>query len=295
MREVGAPVLGAIFRPQFPPERLPAALKAAEETGLAELWLWEDCFLEGGLTTASVALARTSHLTVGLGLMPVPLRNVAIAAMEIATIARLFPDRSRIAVGHGVQDWMRQVGAGVESPMTLMREYLAALKALLDGRPVTVAGRYVALDDVALDWPPLRRPKLLMGATGPKSMALCGELADGVVITEDATPAVVAEGVSRCRDARRTAGIEDPFEVVVYLRAYAGPDGARQLQHEERPHAVGAGVAGGTPEIAERVLTLADAGAGTVCLLPSSEEADPKRYIDEVVLPVQQALGTQSA
>ena len=56
-----------------------------------------------------------------------PLRNVALTAMEIATLARLFPGRLTVGVGHGVLDWMSQVGGRVESPMTLLREYTAAL------------------------------------------------------------------------------------------------------------------------------------------------------------------------
>lgn len=49
--------LGVVFRPQSPPERLRDVVAAAEEAGVAELWLWEDCFLEGGLTAAAAALA----------------------------------------------------------------------------------------------------------------------------------------------------------------------------------------------------------------------------------------------
>ena len=40
--------------------------------------------------------------------------------MEIATIERLFPGRFVPAIGHGVQRWMGQVGARVESPLTLL-------------------------------------------------------------------------------------------------------------------------------------------------------------------------------
>jgi alkanesulfonate monooxygenase SsuD/methylene tetrahydromethanopterin reductase-like flavin-dependent oxidoreductase (luciferase family) len=126
-------VLGAVFLPQLPPERLRAVVRAADESGLEELWLWEDCFRESGIATASAALAWSERLRVGVGLLPVPLRNVAIAAMETATLHRLFPGRVRIGVGHGVQDWMGQVGARVESPVTLLREYVVALKALLAG------------------------------------------------------------------------------------------------------------------------------------------------------------------
>jgi alkanesulfonate monooxygenase SsuD/methylene tetrahydromethanopterin reductase-like flavin-dependent oxidoreductase (luciferase family) len=43
-------------------------------------------------------------VSVGIGLLPVPLRNVAITAMEAATLHRLFPNRLLLGVGHGVQD-----------------------------------------------------------------------------------------------------------------------------------------------------------------------------------------------
>src|SRR3712207_2950625 len=125
--------LGAVFRPQLAPERLRTVCDVAESTGLEELWLWEDCFREGGISTAAAALAWTERVRVGVGLLPVPLRNVALTAMEIASLHRMFPGRVIAGVGHGVQDWMGQVGARAESPVTLLREYLSALRALLDG------------------------------------------------------------------------------------------------------------------------------------------------------------------
>ena len=110
------PRVGILFRPQLPPERLREFVLSAELAGLDDLWMWEDCFLEGGLTSATAALAWSSSLRIGLGLMPVPLRNPALAAMEVATLARLFPGRFVPAVGHGVLPWMEQVGARAPSP-----------------------------------------------------------------------------------------------------------------------------------------------------------------------------------
>ena len=56
--------LGVVFRPQSPPEDLRAVVDHAEDAGIEELWLWEDCFLEGGLTTAAAALAWSDRLLV---------------------------------------------------------------------------------------------------------------------------------------------------------------------------------------------------------------------------------------
>ena len=86
--------VGAIFTPYSPPEALRDAALAAEASGVPELWLWEDCFRESAFAAASAVLAWTTDLRVGIGVAPMPLRNVALTAMEIATIERLFPGAS---------------------------------------------------------------------------------------------------------------------------------------------------------------------------------------------------------
>jgi len=160
--------IGVVFRPDFRPDILRETASAAERAGVAELWLWEDCFLQGGIAAAAVALASSESLTVGLGVLPAPLRNVVTAAMEIATLEAMFPGRIRVGIGHGVQDWMRQAGAAVASPLTLMREYVTALRGLLAGSSVSADGRYVRLDQVRLDWAPPQPLPVLIGGTGER-------------------------------------------------------------------------------------------------------------------------------
>ena len=60
-------MLGVVFRPQLPPEQLRAVAEAADASGVDMLWLWEDCFREGGISTAAAALAWTSRVRVGIG------------------------------------------------------------------------------------------------------------------------------------------------------------------------------------------------------------------------------------
>jgi alkanesulfonate monooxygenase SsuD/methylene tetrahydromethanopterin reductase-like flavin-dependent oxidoreductase (luciferase family) len=208
--------IGVVFRPDFRPDTVRQTAAAAERAGVAELWLWEDCFLQGGIAQAAVALASSETLTVGLGLLPAPLRNVVTTAMEIATLDSMFPGRIRAGIGHGVQDWMRQAGAAVASPLTLMREYVTALRDLLAGRSVSVDGRYVRLVDVRLDWAPQQPVPVLIGGTGPKTLALAGEIADGVILDSQYTVATLPSALGHVAAGRADRG-EAPFSTVLFL------------------------------------------------------------------------------
>lgn len=289
------PTLGVIFLPSYPPERLKSVALQADRLGLPELWLWEDCFKEGGLTTAAAALAWTSQLRVGIGLLPVPLRNVALSAMELSTLDRMFPGRTVLGIGHGVLEWMEQVGARAESPMTLLREYTVALRRLLSGDTVSSTGRYVTLDDVGLVWPPADPAPLLVGAMGPKTMALAGELADGAILTGGTTPAQVREARTVLDAAAQAAGNPRP-RIVVFLIAVTGPDAQARLEADlvewDNGGDLGlAGVAGSAEDVAAGVRRLADAGADAVILQPAQDERDVEGYVAFVAEEVATLLG----
>ncbi|WP_028923012.1 LLM class flavin-dependent oxidoreductase [Pseudonocardia acaciae] len=285
--------VGAVCLPQVRPERLRELARTAEDVGLDELWLWEDCFWGGGIANVAAVLAWTERVRVGVGLLPVPLRNVALTAMEIASVHRLFPGRASIGVGHGVQDWMAQVGARVESPTTLLREHLTALRALLRGERLSVEGRYVRLDDVGLDWPPATPvPPVLAGATGPRSLRLSGEAADGTILTASTTPDGVRKARALIEEGRAVGGRTDPHPVTVYLLATTGPGAAERLDAERRratrtdPEL---GVAGDAHAVADAVTRWAEAGADTVVLQPAVDEPDPAgfvRFVAEDVRPL---------
>lgn len=268
----GGPAVGVVVRPQQPPEALREHATTAEEAGVHELWLWEDCFWAGGLTSSALALAWTSRVSVGLGLMPVPLRNAALTAMEVAALARAFPGRFLPGVGHGVLDWMGQVGARQSSPMTLLREHLEALQPLLRGERVDVDGRYVHLDGVQLDHPPLVVPPLLVGARGPKTLALAGERGDGVILDAGPSPEEVAAAVGHTG-----RGGDGAFRVVVFVPSAVGAGARDRIDAEadgwgnDRPATP---LVGEPDEVAALVRAYGDAGATSVVLQPVGDGRD---------------------
>ncbi|GAA1993842.1 LLM class flavin-dependent oxidoreductase [Microbacterium pumilum] len=279
--------VGAIFLPDHPPEQLREFVLTAEHAGVDEIWLWEDCFQEGAFASAAAALAWTERLRIGIGISPMPLRNVALTAMEIASVERMFPGRLIPGVGHGVLSWMGQVGARVASPLTLMREYVPALRTLLAGETVTTAGRYVQLNDVRLDWPPTVPPRVFAAAEGPKTLALSGEVAEGTVLTGGTTTAQVV--AARELIARgRAAAQRDPadHEVVVYVAVAFGRDAparaAAQLEAWGMPGEIDRILVGDPGQVAAGVAEYHAAGADAVILQPLHTDADHAAFLGGV-------------
>jgi alkanesulfonate monooxygenase SsuD/methylene tetrahydromethanopterin reductase-like flavin-dependent oxidoreductase (luciferase family) len=275
--------VGAVFLPQFPPERLRSVAEAADEAGLAQLWLWEDCFWEGGVASAAAALAWTERLQVGVGLLPVPLRNVALTAMELSTLHRMFPGRPVIGVGHGVQEWMGQVGARVESPLTLLREYVDALRALLAGESLDTQGRYVRLDRVQLGAPPPTAPAVLAGAEGPRTLRLVGGHADGTILTGGTTPEQVVQAREHIEAGRAEAGRTGPHPISVYVLAATGRDAGDRIEREGRRWGFSStadrSAYGSAGDVAGTVSRWTEAGVDTVVLQPTGDEPDLEGFM----------------
>jgi alkanesulfonate monooxygenase SsuD/methylene tetrahydromethanopterin reductase-like flavin-dependent oxidoreductase (luciferase family) len=179
------------------------------DAGADQLWVIEDCFYTAGASLAASALAVSERLTVGIGILPAVARTAAVTAMEIATLCAIAPGRVLPGIGHGVQSWMGQMGVRPASPLTALEEVMGGVRRLLAGERVNMSGSYVTLDDVQLFHPPAEVPPLLAGVQGPKSLALAGRIADGVVLAEPASPSYVRWSLDH-------AGHPDPFHTAVF-------------------------------------------------------------------------------
>jgi alkanesulfonate monooxygenase SsuD/methylene tetrahydromethanopterin reductase-like flavin-dependent oxidoreductase (luciferase family) len=223
--------VGMCFDRSLPAPFVVEVAEALDAAGVDQLWVIEDCFYTAGISLAATALARTERLTIGLGILPAVARNPAITAMELATLANLAPGRLLAGIGHGVQDWMEQMGARTASPLTTLDEVITVVRRLLVGDTVTFDGTEVTMRDVVLDAPPATVPPVLAGVRGPKSLALAGRVADGVVLAEGAGPTYVAQSLA-------VAGAPDPFRVSVFT-ALAIDDDAATARRAMAPFVAG--------------------------------------------------------
>ena len=128
MTEDAARRLGVMYDRSLPPEGLVEFARAAERLGVDDLWVVEDLGWAGGVSSATLALSATERLRVGIGIAPAPFRNPALLAMELATVARVFPGRLVAGIGHGLPEWMAQVGAASPTKLALLEETLVAVR-----------------------------------------------------------------------------------------------------------------------------------------------------------------------
>ncbi|WP_431915851.1 LLM class flavin-dependent oxidoreductase [Nonomuraea jabiensis] len=270
--------LGVMFDRDLPPEQLIPFAKALDETSVDDLWVVEDLGWTGGVSSAATALAVTSRLRVGIGITPAPLRNPMLLAMELANLARVHPGRLAAGIGHGVGDWMRQVGAAPSSPLALLEETITSVRALLRGETVTLHGRSVHLDGVSLVHPPAVPPPVLAGVKGPRSLALSGRVAQGTIIPEGVGPAQLPGildqiGGSADHELVVFSFLSTDAEVPESARAMlAGQAGFLGVAPEEVAMASGSAEAA-----AEHVKELWAAGAATVAVRPLGP--DPLRHV----------------
>jgi alkanesulfonate monooxygenase SsuD/methylene tetrahydromethanopterin reductase-like flavin-dependent oxidoreductase (luciferase family) len=200
---------------------LPLA-RSVEQAGFSELWVCEDLGLAGGIAQAAAALAVTTALEVGLGIAPAAVRNPMYLAMEFASVARLSGGRFHAGIGHGMPEWLTQVGQHPTSLMDCLEEVSESVRDLLHGKDVSYSGRHVRLDSVSLTHPPAQVPPISLGVRGPKGIEAARRLGVGVILAEGSTPAYVA-------DARRALGRDAHITVFVWSNLDTD-DGERGLE-----------------------------------------------------------------
>lgn len=157
-----------------------ANARLAEELGYARVWLYDS---PAFYPDVWISLARVAEATERIGLGPavlVPsLRHVLVTANAIATVDGLAPGRLEVAIGTGFTGRMALGQPALA--WSWVERYVRQLRALLAGETATVDGSLVRLMaprgylDLPVD------VGILIGANGPKGLAVAAELGDGVM------------------------------------------------------------------------------------------------------------------
>ncbi len=198
-------------------------VKYAEAKGFAAVWQAESRLVREATVPMAAFASVTERIKVGSGVVDCWSRNPARLAATFSTLDDLAPGRVILGIGAWWDPLAKKVGIDRARPLTVMREIVTVVRALLHNETVTFDGTYVHLDGVELDYVYQdRRPKdvpIYIGATGMQMMELTGEIADGAVLNYLVSPdynarAMEALGAGAAKAGRTLDDIDRPQLVV---------------------------------------------------------------------------------
>jgi probable F420-dependent oxidoreductase len=196
------------------PAEIVDCIALAEGLGYETAWVAEG---HGGDQFAILAAAavRTSRIVLGTGITSVFVRTAPTIAMAAASVDDLSKGRFILGIGssHKVQV-EGEHGVPYGKPLTRVRETVAVIRDLLRTGHAEYAGETVRIAGFDLWFAP-RRPEIpiYVSAVFPKMTALCGEIADGIMLTRS-TLDTAAQVRQQLAVGAERAG-RDPGRIVV--------------------------------------------------------------------------------
>ncbi len=207
---------------QWQPEELVEHAKLAETAGFDMLVVsehfhpWVDDQSAAGFAFATIgAMAQaTERVSFATGVTtPLFRYHPAVVAQAAATLDRLCGGRFNLGVGTGEN--INEGPLGYEFPnyagrSSRMREALEIMRRLLDGEKLTFNGEHYVTDRAKLYSPPLGPVPIWLAAGGPKSAALAGEMAEGIVTSVKVPDETRQNVIDPSKEAALAAGRPAP-------------------------------------------------------------------------------------
>ena len=225
-------------------------VKYAELSGFEAVWQAESRLVRDAVVPMAAFAAVTSRIKIGSGVINNWTRNAAVIAATFLTLDDLAQDRIYCGIGAWWDPLAAKVGITRRKNLLAMREVVTVVRRLLNRERVSFDGEFVQMDDVELDVvhgrKEARNVPIYIGATGPKMMALTGEIADGAVLNYLVSPKYNEMAMAQLEIGAKKAGksiqdVDRPQLVVCSVdddRAKA-LDGARKLVTQylgQQPH-----------------------------------------------------------
>ncbi|MFN0094785.1 MAG: LLM class flavin-dependent oxidoreductase [Dehalococcoidia bacterium] len=158
-----------------------ARVKVAEEVGVEAVFTAETWGRDQFSLLTQMAL-QTSTIKLGTGIAPVFGRSPAVLAMTFATLDELSGGRMIIGLGTSgsrvIEHWH---GEEFEKPLQRLKEYCQIINQIMAGEKVFHEGEIFQLQrGFKLLFNPVRNHiPIYIASIAPKSMEICGEVADG--------------------------------------------------------------------------------------------------------------------
>jgi len=209
--------IGIAFQTDKPIGRYGELAAAAEAHGFDVVSVFADLLYQPPLPALLEMARATSRVRLGVACLNPYTQHPYEIAGWIAALEAAAPGRAYLGLARGA--WLAAIGVGQTRPLAHLRDTAAIVRALLSGDDSGYEGdAYRLAPGTRLRYPlPARIPPLLIGAWGPQTAALAGEIADEVKVGGTASPAVV-----RIIRERVAVGCQAAHRPVEDVRVVAG-------------------------------------------------------------------------
>ncbi len=184
--------------------------KYAESKGFDAVWQAESRLVRDAIVPMAAFAAHTDRLKIGSGVVNNWTRNVSLMASTFLTLDDLAQDRIICGIGAWWDPLAANVGIQRRKPLLAMREYVTVVRDLLALKRVSFQGEFVNVSGIELDVVHGRREArnvpIYIGATGPKMLALSGEIADGVLLNYMVSPQYNVGAMEQIEKGAKLAG-----------------------------------------------------------------------------------------
>ena len=223
--------LGVAFTGGLTPPEIVECVKLAEALGYDSAWVAEGHGGDQFAVLAACAVA-TSRIRLGTSISSVFVRSAPTIAMAAATVDHLSGGRFILGLGssHRVQV-EGEHGLPYSQPIARLRETVDVVKALLRDGAVSHRGELLQIERFDFWFRPLRPeiPIYLSGLFRPM-LEICGELADGAILTWSTLEWAQRAAAHVAAGARRAGRDPDRIELTTLLGCAVGSDVAEARQ-----------------------------------------------------------------
>jgi len=216
----------------------------AEKRGFTHAWLYDSQMLASDVYAAlALCAAKTKKIRLGPG-VPNPASRIApLTACSIASINAIAPGRAILGIGTG--NTARRTLGMPAARLDVLRDHVRVCRDLLAGKTTLYQEgerrrmvKFLNPNSGAINI--RKKIPIYVSASGPKTLELAGEIADGVILFGAVSPSLVEFNMSHIRKGAERAGRGPKKIYVLGMTAFHLTKEGEKLETPKVRKAVGA-------------------------------------------------------
>ena len=204
---------GVVLQGAYPPAEFRSMVERIDELRYSNLWLTDSSLhARNAYAYLTLAAMTSPRLTLGTAVTNPLTRHPAITAVAAATVDEISGGRLILGIGAGDRPLL---ALGMRpANLSSLRSAVGAIRALWEGDDVTVEDRAFELCDAHIRFEARADIPVYISASGPKTLELAGEIADGVILLVGLFPEALAWALEHVDRGASKAGRPRPHAAV---------------------------------------------------------------------------------